>query len=159
VDRHRGDEAIAPPVDGLDTVLVPPTIAKGFADHHHALRQNALTHTALGPQVLQEFLFGDHAVAMCQEIGQDIQGVRLQGTQGIPVAEFVTFRIKRIRLKDVDHRNVPPWAHGCAVSHALSTGLTARAHATTGYPRLPMDRAGHDQHYHTGNLDEILTKS
>jgi hypothetical protein len=49
VDRYRGDEAIAAPVDGLDIALALPTIAKGFADHHYALRQNALTDPALGP--------------------------------------------------------------------------------------------------------------
>jgi hypothetical protein len=77
VGNHRGDEAIASPVDGLDTVLAPSTVAQGFADHHQALRQSTFTDPALGPQMLQEFLFGHHAVPMRKEIGQNIQGVRL----------------------------------------------------------------------------------
>jgi hypothetical protein len=88
-------------VDGLDTVLAPPTVAQGFANHHHALRQNARTDPALGPQVLQELLFGDHAVAMREEIGQKIQGVRLQRAQDTRTAEFIAVRIKRIRLKSI----------------------------------------------------------
>jgi hypothetical protein len=88
-------------MDGLDTVLALPTVAKGFADHHHALRQNALTDPTLGPQVLQELLFGDHAVAMREEIGQKIQGVRLQRAQDTRTAEFIAVRIKRIRLKGI----------------------------------------------------------
>jgi len=112
LDRYGGDKAIAPSVDGLDTVLTLPTIAQDFADHHHALRQNARTDPALGPQALQEFLFGDYAVAMCEEIGQEIQGVRLQRTQKTRAAEFIAVRIERIGLKRVYHRNAPPWAHG-----------------------------------------------
>jgi hypothetical protein len=71
-DGNGRGEPIATPVERLDAVLAAAIVADGLANRHQALRQNALTDEAVGPQVLQELLLGDDALAMLEEVGEDI---------------------------------------------------------------------------------------
>ena len=88
-------------------MLILSTVANGLADRHHPLRENTFADKATGPQLLEKFALGDDAVAMLQEIREDIDGVRLQRTHHPGAPEFIPVGIERIRPKGVDHRDAP----------------------------------------------------
>jgi hypothetical protein len=87
--------------------------------------ERRLTDKPLGPDVLQEFLAGDNAVAMLEEIAQDGKDLRLQGTRGPGVAQFVELGIEGVVIEQVQHRHL----------RVVSSRLSSHACA-----------------YHTGNL-------
>ena len=107
VDGNLAGEAIAATADRLDALLRVSAVANGLADRHHPLRENPFTDKAARPQLLEQFALGDEAVAMLEEIGEDIDGVRLQRTHRPRAPEFVAVGIERTRPKRVDHRDAP----------------------------------------------------
>ena len=64
-----------------------------------------------GPQLLEQFALGDDAIAMLQEIREDVDGVRLQRTHRPSAPQFIPVSIERIRPKSVDHRRTLPSNH------------------------------------------------
>ena len=67
-------------MDRLDALLRLATVANRLADRHDPLRENTFAHKSAGPQLLEQFALGDDAIAMLQEIREDVDGVRLQRT-------------------------------------------------------------------------------
>jgi len=84
-----------------------PAIPNGLADLHHPVVEWGLTDEALRPDVFQEFLTGDDAVAMLDEIAQNRKGLRLQGAWDPGVAQFVELGIKCEVIEQVQHHPPP----------------------------------------------------
>ena len=69
VDRHRGDEAIAPAAHGLDVALGLARIAQGFAGLGYTVRQRLIRHKLLGPQVRHQLVLRHGPVGSLDEVG------------------------------------------------------------------------------------------
>jgi hypothetical protein len=70
--------------------------------------------------VLEQFFFGDDAVAMLQEIEQNIERLGFELTGHAGVAQFVDLQIKFIGLEGINHHSTllmagdHLWRRGCA---------------------------------------------
>src|SRR3984893_15643950 len=101
-------------MDRFDALLRLATIANRLADRHDPLRENPFGDKSPGPPLLEQFALGDDAIAMLQEIREDVDGVRLQRTHRPGAPQFIPVSIERIRPKRVDHRRTLPSHH---ISH------------------------------------------
>jgi hypothetical protein len=98
-------------MDRLNALLRLATVANCLADRHDPLRENPFADKSAGPQLLEKFALGDDAIAMLQEIREDVDGVRLQRTHRPGAPQFIPVSIERIRPKSVDHRRTLPSNH------------------------------------------------
>ena len=57
----------------LNGVLAGPVIANGFACGHDTLGQRGFTDHLSRPDLIEQFVFGDDAVVMLDEIDQQIE--------------------------------------------------------------------------------------
>jgi hypothetical protein len=96
-----------------------------------------LTDKTLRPDVLQEFLAGDDTVPMLDEIVQNREDLRLQGTWSPGVAQFVELGIQNVVIEQVQHRPlpaVPPrlsshaWAYHTGNPQAISREAPGALH-------------------------------
>ena len=104
---NGSDKAIAAPMHRLDEKLLAAAVAQGAPHRPEPLRQGAFTDYLVGPELFQEFVFGDHAVAMLQEVDEHIEALALQGAKGVAAAEFAALRIELVIAKDIDHAIAP----------------------------------------------------
>src|SRR5215813_11553674 len=102
-----GNKTIAAPMDRLDQALFAATVAQSTPRRPEPLREGALTDTLVGPELFQEFVFGDDAIALLHEVDEHIEALALQGAEGAAVAEFVTLRIELVIIKGIEHAAAP----------------------------------------------------
>jgi hypothetical protein len=76
----------------------------------------------LRPEVLQEFLAGEHAVAMNDEIGQHVEHFRAKLDQSARAAQFTPLRVERLVTKEIPH-GVASRVQRCCAAGALVVGL------------------------------------
>src|SRR5580704_15061199 len=74
MERHLSGKAIAATMDRLDALLRLATLANRLADRHDPLRENPFADKSAGPQLLEKLALGDDAIAMLQEIREDVDG-------------------------------------------------------------------------------------
>src|SRR5262245_44155322 len=98
-----GNKTIAAPMHRLDQALFAATVAQRTPRRPEPLREGALTDTQLGPELFQEFVFGDDAIAMLHEVDEHVEALTLKGAEGAAVAEFVTLRIELVTIKGIEH--------------------------------------------------------
>jgi hypothetical protein len=65
----------------------------------------------MGPEVFEEFIFGDDAIAMLHEVDEHVEALALEGTGGVVVAEFIALRIELVIAESIDHTIVPLSLH------------------------------------------------
>jgi hypothetical protein len=87
----------------LDEALCAATVAQSTPHRPEPLREGALTDTLVGPELVQEFVFGDDALAMLHEVDEHVEALALQGAEDAAVAEFVTLRIELVTIKGIEH--------------------------------------------------------
>jgi hypothetical protein len=58
----------------------------------------------------EQFLLGDHAIAMLHEVDQHIEPLGFQRAQHTSPTKFIALRIEFIICKDIDHIPAPPHA-------------------------------------------------
>jgi hypothetical protein len=92
----------------LNEALLAAAVAQGAPHRPEPLREGALTDTLVGPEVFEEFVFGDDALAMLHEVDEDIETLALKGAEGVAVTEFIALRIELVIAKDIDHAPAPP---------------------------------------------------
>jgi hypothetical protein len=68
--------------------------------------QRGLTGEALRPDMIQEFLPADHTVPMLDEIEQNIEHLRLHGTRGSGMMEFVEMGMQSVVIEQVHHSHL-----------------------------------------------------
>src|SRR5712671_3168674 len=66
-------KTIAVAVPGVDHMVGPPAVAHGPTHGGQTGVEGRLTHDLVGPQGCAYLLFGDHAVAMGKEIGEEVE--------------------------------------------------------------------------------------
>jgi hypothetical protein len=66
-------------------------------------RQSRLADKRRGPALLQQLRFGHHAVAMFQEVEQDLEDFRFEGQAMRPVPHLPAGRISRVVMKTIHH--------------------------------------------------------
>src|SRR5262249_44582060 len=131
--RHRGHEAIAPTVPRLDHALRLPRVSNCPAGLLNTRLQRRLANELLGPQVLEEILLGDNAVAMGDEVVQDVEDLRAERNTPASAAQFTAAYIQRIVTKEILHGACPSACNDAV----LRTRLTVDSHEiTTKIPHL-----------------------
>jgi hypothetical protein len=98
-----GDKAIAAPVYGLDDALFAATVAQSAPHGPEPLCEGVFADALMGPELFQEFIFGDDAVAVLHEVDEHVEALALERTRGVAVAEFIALRIELVIAKDIDH--------------------------------------------------------
>jgi hypothetical protein len=102
---HLGNKAIAATVQGLDGALHPPAIPKRLANRHDALGQDGITDELVWPDVCEQFVLGDHTMAVVDQVGKHIEDLRFESA-GLPVmTQFIQMRIELIFPKEINHRS------------------------------------------------------
>lgn len=96
-------EAVAPTVQSVDKPLFLPNIARGATDRFNARVQRRLAHNLLGPEMLQQLLLGDNAVAVHNEIGQHIEHLGSHLDWHTRSAQLIALGVKRIVPKHIAH--------------------------------------------------------
>jgi hypothetical protein len=82
---ERGDKTKASAVHGFDAALRPPAVTDGSARRHDAVTQDGIADVLVGPELLEQFLSGDGAVAMLDKVGEDVKhlGLDLEQCPGV----------------------------------------------------------------------------
>jgi hypothetical protein len=90
-------------VQRLNEPLRLPFIPDRLASLHDTRTQRRLTDELLGPRVLKELLPEDNAVAMGDEVEQDVEHLRAEFDQHAHAAPFTAVRVERIVTKEILH--------------------------------------------------------
>src|SRR5262249_30564643 len=97
-------EAIAPPVLGLDDLLPSAVVSYRFTRGHDAAGEGGLAHHLAGPELFEQFIFGDHMVATVEKIGQDIKDFGLNANRPAAAAQLVEAVVQFTVVKTIEHR-------------------------------------------------------
>jgi hypothetical protein len=123
---------------------LPQRLAKGLNTRCQRLVSDKL----VGPQLHEEFLLGDHPVAMRHEVDEHLKDFAPE-LDGLPnVMQLMALGVKRIVAKDVAHRtplapsepSVPRHPVGSRfprLSHATLSGWTGAYHITIDSQKYP----------------------
>jgi hypothetical protein len=104
-------------MERLDAALRPSTVANGLARCHDAVAQRHFANKLVGPELGQEFVFGDHPITVLDEVEQDVEHLWLKLAELASMAEFVELGVECVVAKDVAHWSFPqPPDRGTAMS-------------------------------------------
>ena len=135
-DLDGGDKAIAAAAERFDEALLPSAVPSGLAGGCHVLVHGGVADALRRPEVLNQFILGDDAITMRNEVGEHIENLRPKWT-GLPaVTEFVQVRVQCIITKDIDHGPPPCPTQGAhptdARYHAMMRTLVEQAPTSAG---------------------------
>src|SRR5262249_5482195 len=139
--RDCSDETIAASMVRLDNCLLGPVIVHGLAGGHDAAGERGLADDLPRPEFLQQFVFGDYAVAMMQEVNEDIEDLGLNADRLVCIAQLIQARVELKAREAVDHSS--PRAlqiSGSGVVESRRRGHSLARRGTDDYPeqsRLP----------------------
>jgi hypothetical protein len=91
----------------LNPALLTAAIAQGAPYGLEPLGEGTFTHALVGPELCQEFVFGDDAVAMLHEVDEHVEALALECAEGVAVAELIALCIEFVIAKDIDHAPAP----------------------------------------------------
>ena len=100
----RRDEAVAAAVDGLDDALLGAVVADGAAGRLDATRERRLADEAVAPDVVEQLVLADDAVAVLDEVGEDAEDLRLDRHGRAGVAQLEQTRVEVKCSEGVDQR-------------------------------------------------------
>jgi hypothetical protein len=103
---HWRNETIPPPTGRGDIPWRLGTVLQGMAGGSNTAAQGIVRDELVRPQALEELIAGDDAVAMRQEIGQDIKDLRSQRDESPASTQFIALGVEAIVAKDIAHRPV-----------------------------------------------------
>ncbi len=75
---QRGNESVAPSVDGLDESWRVGCVSKRAPDFAHADLQHGVTDVNVWPDIVEELAFGDQPAGVPDQVVQDVEGFRGQ---------------------------------------------------------------------------------
>jgi hypothetical protein len=120
---HWRDETISTPTDSRDIPRRLGRILQGATSRPNTAAQGVVSDELVRPQALEQLVAGDDTVAMCQEVGEDIEDLRSQRHKCPGSAQFILLGVETIIAKDVAHRSV-----SCLVEVAATRVLLERHH-------------------------------
>src|SRR6516165_3720187 len=91
------------PVQRLDDTRRTRAIPKRLTGQADTAFHDRLTHSGLGPQVVEQLLFAEDPVAMLHEIGKHLKYLWLERNDLTCATQLVAVRVERIRPKDIAH--------------------------------------------------------
>ena len=100
---HRADEAKALARDGADQPLVFAAVADRLARGIDAAAQGRIRNDPAAPDRRDEIIFADDAVAVLDQIDQQVEHLRLDGNRLRPAAQLAPVGIKRMIGKEKLH--------------------------------------------------------
>ena len=104
-DLDGCDKAIAAAAECFDDALLPSAVPNGLAGGCHMLMHGGIADALRWPEVLNQFILGDDAITMRNEVGEHIENLGPKWA-GLPaVTEFVQARVQCIVTK---YRSWPP---------------------------------------------------
>jgi len=102
------DKAVAGPIQRLDELWLATAAANGSAYLCDTTGQGPITDALLRPQLLEEFLLWHDAVAMLDEVGQDVKHERFKLDECTGTVQFIALRVELEVSKDIKHPSGPP---------------------------------------------------
>ena len=105
--RYRSDETIATAVLSLDELLFSTTVTNGFARLGHTLRECCLADNNSLPQVLDQFISGNQAITVTDQVREEIKdfGLNLQHVSG--AAKLAALIVECELIEEVNHGLTP----------------------------------------------------
>jgi hypothetical protein len=88
--------------------LVLAAITQRATRSPQTLGEGGFAHCLVRPELCEQFVLGDHAVAMLYKVDQHIEPLGFQRAQDTPPAEFIALRIEFVICKNIDHAPAPP---------------------------------------------------
>ena len=76
--RHLADEAEPPPDERPDQALTLPVVADGPARRRDAAAERRVGDEAVAPDAVEQLVLGDDAVAVLDQVGEDVEDLRLE---------------------------------------------------------------------------------
>jgi len=108
--RDCPHKAIALAVQRADEVRRPPSLSQRLTHRLNTGFQRFVPNKLVRPQVLEEFLLGDHTILMAQEVGEHLKGFPPE-LDGLPSAmQLMALGVEDIVTKAVAHRPTLPAA-------------------------------------------------
>src|SRR5262249_47937865 len=103
--RHK---AIALAVQRAHEARRPPSFPQRLAQGSYTGFQRFVADKLVGPQVLAEFLLGNHTIAMCQEVCEYLKDFAPELHQSPSLMQLIALRVQHIVAKGVAHRPASP---------------------------------------------------
>jgi hypothetical protein len=91
----------------LDPALLTTAVAQGAPHSPEPLGEGTLTDALVGPELFEDLVFGDDAIAMLHEVDEHVEALTFEGTKSVAVAEFIALRIEFVIAKGIDHATAP----------------------------------------------------
>src|SRR2546430_2199769 len=88
-----------------DQNLPLAVVADGVANRVDLAAEGGFRNDTAAPYGRHEVILADNALAILNEIEQQIEGLRLGGDESSPAPQFPAVRIEQILFKSVDHSN------------------------------------------------------
>ncbi len=104
---HDADEAKALARDGADQLLVLAAVADRLARGVDAAGQRRIRHDPAAPDRSDEIILADDAVAVLQQVNQQVEHLRLDGNGLGTAAQLASVGIKRMIGKEKLHVGAP----------------------------------------------------
>ena len=124
---HRGDESVASTVHGPDDVLPGAVVANGSAHLLDASRQVRLRHEPMPPHPIEEVVLGDHAIAVLDQVHEEIEGLRLEVDHCICATQLTTGGVDLAVREPVHHTILTAQDWPCCQRHIIRGLNEARA--------------------------------
>jgi hypothetical protein len=96
-------KAITGVVEGSNLLLSAAAVANRPARRHNAIRDNALAHGLIWPQILDQFVTWHRVIAVFYEVSQDLKGSRIDPAEFAATVEFMGLGIEVIAAKGINH--------------------------------------------------------
>ncbi len=132
---QRSDELIAAAPDGADVALGFAVVAQSAAHRFDAAGQRGLADESAAPHRVEQFLFGHAAFVVAQQLGQDVEHLRLHADHVLATLEFIACRVEGV-VVEAPH----PWRRRLSAGHAVTVPPVApdcRARQTRRCQRQP----------------------
>ncbi len=100
---HGGEELVAAAVDGADQPLLTPAVADRPAGRLDPAGQGRVAHEPAPPDLVQQLGPWHHPVAVADQVGQDLEHLRLQVAGDAAAAQLVAPVVELAVAEAVDH--------------------------------------------------------
>jgi hypothetical protein len=97
------DKAIAATAERFDDALLLAAVPNGLAGGCHVLVHGGVADALRRPEVLNQFILGNDAITMRNEVGQHIENLGPKWAGSLSVTEFVQVCVQCIVTEDIDH--------------------------------------------------------